>query len=101
MKRFLDHTGDVTEIYHDTANGCVIETRSNIASALIERNKRLRNSGSLMQGQGMRYVGSFDPVEFMRWCKEDPELIHEPERLYRKLHDPDYADFRVVDKRKL
>ena len=99
MKRLLDQNQDMTEVYHDTQEGFVIETRSNIAEALVERNKQLRNSGAKMQGKGMRYVGSVDPVEFMKWCKEDPDFTKDPNKLYRKLRDPDYAAFRVVEKK--
>ena len=54
-----------------------------------------------MQGNGMRYVGSIDPVVYERWLKEDPDIARDPNKLFAKLKDPDYAAFLVVDRNKL
>ncbi len=97
----VEDTGIVKQFLREDNEGLVIETRSNIAEALMERNKRLRNSGIVPESQGMRYVGSVDPVIYERWCKEDPELRYDVKKLYKKLKDPEYSNFLVVDKSKL
>ena len=92
---------DTSVFYHDTEEGCVIETRSNISDALVERNKMLANSGVTPQGAGMRYVGSIDPVVYQQWVKEDPDIANDTEKLFRKLQDPAYRHFLVVPRSKL
>ena len=101
MGRLIENDGVRTLIHHHDVEGNVVETRSNVAQAIVERNKALRNSGSTMQGNGMRYVGSIDPVIYERWLKEDPDIARDPNKLFAKLKDPDYAAFLVVDRNKL
>ncbi len=66
----------------------------------LRQNQIERNAG-VQQSDGMRKVGSIPPEIWKQWLQEDPELMQKPQAVLKKLHDPEWAYLRVVDKGKL
>ena len=101
MKRILDHdpvTG-ITETYHKTDSGFMIQTSQNVAP-ILDRNRRISNAQDDNWKGDWHHIASIPLVIVQQWWSElgsDPLAKENRKWLIAKLQDREWRKLRTKE----
>lgn len=84
-------------------NNKLVVNRVQDVTPILERANGMRNAGKKwdiggQEGNWGRYVGSIPNVVVEMWLKENPNILQEPDEMYKKLQDPAFKKLWANDK---